>query len=98
MEGRSGPIFNKYRTDKAAYRHGIRSREYKNKQKYTPTTFVRHCYANKVLNSGNAGNLNLNVPIDLSVTIMVLVMLKPLRKILRHILLTLALQLQVPTD
>ena len=35
----------------------------KKKQKYTPTTFMKRCYANKVLIYGNAGNLNLNVPI-----------------------------------
>jgi len=70
------------------------------KQKYTPTTFMKHCYASKVLNSGNAGNLNLNAPIALSVTLMVLVMLKQLPKILRHILLTLvlAIPLLVPID
>ena len=32
---RNGPIFNRYRADKAAYRHGIRSRQRENTEIYT---------------------------------------------------------------
>ena len=60
---KSDPLFNKYRSDKSAYRRGIRSREYGNKNRYnTVTTFMKRCYVSKVLISGNVGNLNLNVP------------------------------------
>jgi len=66
--------------------------------KYTPTTFLKRCYVSKVLISGNAWKSKFecnNRPVNY--ILMALVLLKLLPKILRHIMVTLALQLQLPT-
>ena len=58
---RSGPVFNQFRKDNAAYKHGIRARQRDEKEVYTNELHDALLKKHGIKPFGTAGPLNLNL-------------------------------------